>query len=312
MDRLTEKKIVLIIRETRLDDLLLRYNTKSQAQFYVEHLGADFTDYLIEDKNYKNAIKDAETTLSELGRLQVLHRKFVPNFVFGDDDVIVVLGQDGLVANALKYLGRQPVIGVNPDPDRWDGALLPFKVSSLKQIVPEVFTGQRTTCQITMAKATLNDGQTLHAVNDLFIGAKTHVSARYSIHIGGKLENHSSSGVIVSTGLGATGWLKSILAGATGIASRITNQDISWPTEDKRAWDARQLYFSIREPFPSKKTSATVVFGNITESSPMVLVSQMAGNGVIFSDGVETDFLEFNSGMTATVSVADKCGYLIT
>lgn len=312
MDRLTERKIILIVRETRLDDLLLRYNTLSQAQFYIKHLGADFSDYLVEDQKYKSAIKQAEAALNELGRLQVLQRKFVPNFVFGDDDVIVVLGQDGLVANILKYLGRQPVVGVNPDPDRWDGVLLPFEVGNLGRIIPEVFAGQRTISEITMAKATLSDGQTLYAVNDLFIGAKTHVSARYSINIDGEMENHSSSGVIVSTGLGTTGWLKSILTGATGIAGKVTNQEIRLPLDDKNTWDARQLYFSVREPFPSKKTAASMVFGKITESSPMKLVSQMPGNGVIFSDGVESDFLEFNSGMTAAITVAEKCGQLVT
>ena len=41
-----DRKIVLIVRETRLDELKARFNTVQQAQFYVEHLGADFSDYL--------------------------------------------------------------------------------------------------------------------------------------------------------------------------------------------------------------------------------------------------------------------------
>ena len=35
------------------------------------------------------------------------------------EDIVVVVGQDGLVANTLKYLQGQPVIAVNPD--RSDG-----------------------------------------------------------------------------------------------------------------------------------------------------------------------------------------------
>lgn len=311
MDRLTERKIILIVRETRLDDLISRYNTLSQAQFYVEHLGADFSDYIAEDKRYKTAITSAETILKKIGRLQVVHRKFIPNFVFGNDDVVVVLGQDGLVANTLKYLGIQPVIGVNPDPDRWDGILLPFEVRDLKQIVSEVISGQRKISEITMAMAELSDGQSMYAVNDFFIGAKTHVSARYSININGKTENHSSSGLIISTGLGSTGWLKSIIAGASGITSEVANQEIDISIEDSCSWDARHLYFSVREPFPSRSTSVSIVFGKITEYSPMILLSQMAGNGVIFSDGIECDFLEFNSGITATITVAERCGHFI-
>ena len=48
--------------------------------------------------------------------MQVIDRGFLPNFVFGPEDTVVTLGQDGLVANTLKYLHGQPVVGVNPDP----------------------------------------------------------------------------------------------------------------------------------------------------------------------------------------------------
>ncbi|SDT93486.1 diacylglycerol kinase catalytic domain-containing protein [Desulfobacula phenolica] len=183
MDREYENKIVLIVRETRLDDLILRYNTLGQAQFYIEHLGADFSDYLVEDKIYKSSVSRARQILTRFGRVQVLHRRFVPNFIFGNKDLIVVLGQDGLVANTMKYLDNQYVIGVNPDPERWDGVLLPFQVSDLEQIVLEAFAGKRQISTITMAKASLSDGQTLCAVNDFFIGAQTHVSAKYTISI---------------------------------------------------------------------------------------------------------------------------------
>ena len=311
MDRLTENKIMLIVRQTRLDELIARYNTLAQAQFYVEHLGADFSDYLNEDQQYKKSVATAEEGLRALGRVQVLQRAFLPNFLFGKDDLIVVLGQDGLVANTLKYLNDQLVIGVNPDPRRWDGVLLPFSVRDLDEVVREVFAKGRKISNVTMAKAELNDGQSLYAVNDLFIGAKTHVSARYRISLGDVEENHSSSGIIVSTGLGSTGWLKSVLTGAAGIASALTKKNLSVARKETVSWDAEYLYFSVREPFPSKITSTSMIFGKITTSTPMTLTSGMPENGVIFSDGIENDYLAFNSGMKATIKVADKSGHLV-
>ena len=311
MKRLTENKIVLVTRQTRLDELIARYNTLEQAKFYVEHLGADFSDYLQEHDQYKRSVAVAETLLQSLGRVQVLRREFLPNFLFGEEDTIVVLGQDGLVANTLKYLYRQVVIGVNPDPKRWDGILLPFLVDDLTQIVPEVFNRQRQIKTVTMAKAELTDGQRLYAVNDFFIGAKTHVSARYSVNIAGRQEDQSSSGLIVSTGLGSSGWLRSVLTGAAGIASTFTKQPITAEQEGRLSWDAEQLCYSVREPFPSGTTGTSIVFGRITKQEPMTLVSRMTGNGIIFSDGIEADFLEFNSGMGATIQVADKVGRLV-
>lgn len=243
--------------------------------------------------------------------MQTLDRAFVPNFIFGKEDIVVVLGQDGLVANVLKYLDQQPVIGVNPDPDRWEGVLLPFTVDDLSDLLPNVFQGKCKLSKITMAKAVLNTGQIIYGVNDLFIGPKTHTSARYSIQISQKAEDHSSSGIIISTGLGSSGWLKSILAGAMGISSAATGERVEMQQTTNFTWASEYLYYSVREPWPSKTSSTELTFGKITQDNPLKLVSAMPENGVIFSDGIESDFIEFNSGTLAEITVAEKKGQLV-
>jgi len=319
MNRLTDNKIVLVTRPTRLAELVIRFNTVSQARFYVEHQGADFTDYLREDETYHRALAQAEEVLGQMGRLQTMDRSFLPNFVFAPEDTVVTLGQDGLVANTLKYLDGQPVVGVNPDPERWDGRLLPFQVGDLAKLMPEVIRRKRRTHSVTMAKAALNNGQTLYAVNDLFIGPKTHTSARYFKPSGKAGEIQSSSGVIVSTGMGATGWLKSLLVGAGTIANAAghhTKNEPGQPDCYERVasgfkWESDYLYFTVREPFPTRTTGASLVFGQITPQSPLILESQMGENGVIFSDGIEKDFLEFNSGTKAVIGIAERKGTLV-
>lgn len=311
MERRTENKIVLVVRPTRLDDLIRRFNTEDQARFYVEHLGADFSDYQEEDSTYKRALQETEKVLSRHGRLQVLDRAFIPNFIFGPHDTVIALGQDGLVANVLKYLDGQMLIGVNPDRKRWEGVLLPFTVSELDLIVPEVFAEKRPVNEVTMAQAQLNTGEVLYAVNDLFIGPRTHTSARYTIQTGEQFESHSSSGIIVSTGLGSSGWFRSILAGASGIASAISGQTLDIGSQNLMAWNADYLYFSVREPWPSKTSSAKITLGKVTHASPLILLSQMPENGVIFSDGIESDFVKFNAGTEARIGIANKKGRLV-
>jgi NAD kinase len=310
MQRLTENKIILITRTTRLEELVARFNTLGQAKFYLEHSGASFAEYEIEHKNYKAALQDTEMQLRALGRVQVLDRVFLTNFVFGDEDLVVVLGQDGLVANTLKYLREHPVIAVNPDPARWDGVLLPFGVNDVSNIVIELFARKRSIREISMAKAALNNGQVLYGVNDLFIGPRSHISARYQISIGSKKEQQSSSGIIVSTGLGSTGWLKSILAGARGIGSTF-GKSFEPDILKTFKWESDYLYYTVREPFPSKSSGATLVFGKVTPKQPLTLVSQMPEKGVIFSDGIEADYLEFNSGTEAKITLAEKKGHLV-
>src|SRR5215468_8685186 len=126
-----ERKIVLVTRKTRLEDLISRYLTTEQARFYVEHLGADFSDYQREHDVFVRERQRTVATLERWGRYQVIDRSFLPNFIFGPDDIVVALGQDGLVANTLKYLDGHPLIGVNPEPVRHDGILLPFKAQEL-------------------------------------------------------------------------------------------------------------------------------------------------------------------------------------
>jgi NAD kinase len=336
MEPATENRLVLVTRPTRLQDLVSRFNTVSQARFYVEHLGVDFGDYLREDEAYQAALENVATTLSTLGRAHRLERRFLPNYVFGPNDIIVVLGQDGLVANTLKYLSGQPVLGVNPDPGRWDGQLLPFAPKDLSKVLRELFRGGRKTHRVNMARAVLNDGQQILGVNDLFVGLRSHASARYSIRCGAREERHSSSGIVISTGLGSTGWFKSLVNGATAVVRELAHErGLEDPTgtlvtrpakkkgrgkrvesaapfvESAFAWDAPHVFFTVREPFPSRTTGASLVFGRASNDEPLIIESLMPEGGVIFSDGIESDFVAFNSGARATIGLADKIGRLV-
>lgn len=305
-----ERKVVLITRRTRLEELVARYHSVAQARFYLEHLGADFSDYLAEHETYMAARRTVTTALEAHGRYQAIDRGFLTNFIFAPDDVAVALGQDGLVANTMKYLDGQPIIGVNPDPYRWDGILLPFEPRDVAALLPEVMLDQRQLKAVTMAEASLSDGQRLLAVNDLFIGPKSHTSARYEIELGKRKEVQSSSGLIVSTGLGSTAWMKSIVMGSLAIASKFTHP-AKVQSYAPAPWDASFLQFAVREPFPSRSSQATLVFGRVDSEHPLKLRSFMPENGIIFSDGIEADYVSFNSGVEATIGVAERSGQVV-
>jgi NAD kinase len=367
----SDRRIVVIVRETRLKAVLESQNTLSQAKFYINSLGGDFSEYEEEHQQYNASVRIARKSMEGLGNLQLLERKYLPNFIFAPDDIVVVVGQDGLVANTIKYLENQPVIGVNPDARRWDGILLPFLPKDVAKILKETMAGKRKIEEVTMAKARIQNGQELLAVNDFFIGQRTHISARYIIKHDGVKEPQSSSGVIVSTGLGSTGWMKSIIAGASRISSSVIGhpyggqqekddlmemdmEEFSMaapcsepeqelmaapvpqePTEAPRPaglfnrirqkksfgfselsgvigkWGSRELIFAVREPFPSKTTGTNLVFGKVSPEAPLKIESLMGENGIIFSDGMESDFLAFNSGTEALITLADKRGHIV-
>jgi NAD kinase len=304
------RKVILVTRKTRLEDLTARYHTAAQARFYVEHLGADFTDYQTEHDIYLAQKQRTVEVLEKWGRYQAMDRSFLPSFIFGPDDIVVALGQDGLVANTMKYLDGHPLIGVNPDAARYDGILLPFVPADLPALLQDVAADKRSFKAVTMAKAALADGQILYAVNDLFIGARTHTSASYEIMAGKQREKQSSSGLIVSTGLGSTAWFKSIVTGSLAIANALDQQAVAAPYVPQ-PWDSSELQFAVREPFPSKLSRTNLVFGHLAKTERLRVRSLMPENGVIFSDGIEADRLDFNSGTEAQIMVAERQGRLV-
>lgn len=303
-------KIVVVTRRTRLEELILRFNTRGQAKFYIEHsAGGDFGDYEREHDTYHAALDRLRRDLDLGLPHQFLDRSLVPTYTFGTGDVVVTLGQDGVVANTAKYAGGQPIVGVNPDPGRFDGIMLPFDVAGARAAVVATLESRAATRTVTLAEAVLKDGQRLLAFNDLFIGARSHVSARYRLALARKSESQSSSGVLVSTGAGSTGWMSSVFNMAAGVTRFAGGKSGAPKTLD---WEDRRLLFAVREPFVSKMTSAGLVAGVLEEGQELNIESHMPSGGVIFSDGIEADFLDFNTGALARVGAAATCARLVS
>lgn len=304
------EKVVLVVRKTRLAELIERFNTHAQAKFYLTQAGLDFADYQREDDAYRRSLDIVRSAMPEGVKVQQLDRTIVPTYLFAKTDVVVTLGQDGVVANTAKYVGAQPLIGVNPDPERFDGVLLPFSPATFSHALSRVMEARATVRQVTLAEARLSDGQRLLAFNDLFLGAASHVSARYRLDSGAGLgfESQSSSGVIVSTGAGSTGWLSSIFTMAGQVAS-LTGGKGGAPIT--MAWEDEQLVWVVREPYVSRHSSARQTAGVLAVGKSLKLESLMPSGGVVFSDGMEADSLAFNSGVTVEVRPASQRAQLV-
>lgn len=304
-------KVAIITRPTRLDSLVAKFNTKQQAKFYVQHLNADFSDYETEHDQYYKTLDLLLKKVQGKIKHHVIEWKYIPNYLFGKDDLVITVGQDGLIANTLKYLDEQKVIGVNPDRKRWDGVLSQFTIDEIDQALANVMDKKDRVKKVTKAKVELSDSQVLYAVNDFFIGVKNHSSARYSIRLGKEVENQSSSGVIVSTPLGRSGWMKSVMAGATGITNKIADKKLILKEQNESDWGQNKLMFAVREPFPSISTQAKLIFGAISKDTEFSIESKMGENGLIFSDGMQEDFLEFNYSVVARISIAETKGNIV-
>jgi NAD kinase len=302
---------VIVTRKTELDELVARFATAPQARFYLEHAGQDFEHIQAAHERYKNVLSDVRAAIPRGMKCQTIDRVSLPQLTFGDDDLVIVVGQDGLVSNTAKYLLGQPILAINPDPAIYDGVLLPFNDHTFEEALQRTLTGEAAIKNVTLARATLTDGQQLLAFNEFFVGASSHVSARYEIRLRDDEELQSSSGIIVSTGAGSTGWLQSVYRGAAGVVEALGGKVIPPRNGGRRDWGDEYLVFAVREPFPSKATGTSIVYGRITPDSPLRIRSHMGNNGVIFSDGIEADYLSFNHGAVATIGIAPHKARLV-
>ncbi len=326
-----QPRIVVVTRETRLEGLLQRWATKGQARFVFQRAKAAaavqagnlteaaaaqtsdsevFDELEQEDETYGTSVRELTRDLDFGLPVQVIDRRYLPTYDFGLCSAVVVVGQDGLVANTAKYVGGVPIVGVNPDPARFDGVLLPFEVPDARRAVSRVLNDQALVREVTLAQATLQDGQKMLAFNDLFVGARSHVSARYELRTAAESETQSSSGVLICTGAGSTGWMSSVFNMTRGVARCFGGNP---PTDlaPTMNWGDAFLLWTVREPFISRTSGADLVAGRIDARHELVIESRMSSGGVIFSDGVEADFLDFNGGSIARIGVADQRARLV-
>lgn len=298
-------RVVLVTRKTLLELLLERHGTLGQARFYLESRGQEIAGPREAHDRFEAGLAEVQRAIAPDQRRVRVDRDQLDRFLFAPDDLVVIVGQDGLVPNVAKYLTGQLTIGINPDPERYDGVLCRHSPAAMPGLLLWTLDPRGPAYRIerrTMAEAQREDGQRLLALNEIFAGHQSHQSARYRIRVEPvdpvQEERHSSSGIVCSTGTGATGWARSICEQTYGEAI------LPGPDEPKLAW-------FVREPFPSVFTQTGMQNGSLGPGQKLVLSSEMGEGGVVFADGIESDRLEFLSGQVVTVKISSSTFNLV-
>ncbi|GAA4470418.1 NAD(+)/NADH kinase [Phytohabitans houttuyneae] len=282
-------RVVTVTRRSELDELLARHGTLGAAGYFLRQRGRDLAEVRRRHEAQAAALTTVGAAVPPDWRRGHVDRDDLPRFLFGPEDVVLAVGQDGLVANVAKYLDGQPVIGVNPEPERNPGVLAQHPPAAVAALLRRELPVEHRA----MVVAELDDGQRLYGLNEVYIGHPSHQSARYVLGTaGGDCERQSSSGVVVGTGTGATGWCASIaraLAGAPALPG---------PTETALCW-------FIREAWPSPATGTTLTRGLLAGPEWLELTSE-SERLVAFADGLESDHLELGWGQRLRIGLADR------
>lgn len=285
-------RAVVVHRRTELDDALARHGTHGQAAFFLSSRGRSIDELEIRHDRTQSALTSVAAAIPTDWRRGRVERADLPRFLFEPGDVVIVVGQDGLVANTAKYLDGQPVIGVDPEPDRNAGVLVRHAPGHAGALIRAAGQGGTDVEPRTMVEAVTDDGQQLLAVNEIFVGHASHQTAHYTLALSdGRAERQASSGVIVSTGTGATGWCRSVWE------QRDSSLVLPGPTEPRLAW-------FVREAWPSPATGTSLVEGDL--SAAMLTLDVESDRLVAFGDGIESDALAMSWGQRLTLRLAAR------
>ncbi|MCU7726250.1 hypothetical protein ODJ79_21185 [Actinoplanes sp. KI2] len=282
-------RVVVVSRRSELDELLARHGTRGAAAYFLRQRGRDLDEVTARHEALRAALTEVGRAVPADWRRGHVERADLPRFLFGPEDIVVAVGQDGLVANVAKYLDGQPVIGVDPEPGRNPGVLVRHTAGAVAELLRTSAIGE----ERTMVVARLDDGQELCGLNEVYVGHASHQSARYVLGTpDGDRERQSSSGLIVGTGTGATGWCASI-----------ARERAAAPAPP--APDDRRLCWFVREAWPSPTTGVRQDAGLLAAGEQIELTSE-SERLVVFADGLESDAIELSWGQRVRVGVAER------
>ncbi len=290
-------RVVVVHRQTEFDELVARHGTPGQAAFFLSTRGRSMDEVKQRHQLTTEGLDAVAAAIPSDWRRGRVERGDLSRFAFDPGDIVVVVGQDGLVANVAKYLDGQIVIGVDPEPGRNAGVLVRHEPGKVADLLRRAVRANQACDLLTMVTATADDGQTLTALNELFLGHPSHQSARYALVTRTGTEHQSSSGVLVGTGTGATGWLASVA------------RERSSPPGMPGPADAALCWF-VREAWPSRATGTTLTSGRFEAGETLALVAETDGL-VVFGDGIEADALTLRWGQRVEVGVAERTLRLI-
>lgn len=291
-------RAVLVHRTTEYEELLARHGTHGQAAFFLSSRDRDIREVAERHHRTRRALTDVAAAVPHRWRQSRVERADLDRFLFGPEDVVIVVGQDGLVANAAKYLAGQPVVGIDTDPGRNPGVLVRHRTADAAALLKSAVADGSRVDELTMVEAVADDSQRLLALNEICLGPPGHQTVRYRLSADDQAppgapaapEAQASSGVLVGTGTGATGWLRSLWR------ERGSALALPGPAD-------RRLIWFVREAWPSPTTGTSLVSGELTPTQRLRLTVE-SDRLIAFGDGMESDALTLTWGQTVHVGVS--------
>lgn len=218
-------------------------------------------------RNIDNLLKDKIHKIINVGDLKTKD--------FENVDLVITIGGDGTFIKASSFINNNmPLLGINSEPDKSEGALTSLKENELHLLL-DILKGEYSIDIKDRVKILLN-GKCIdeHALNEVYIGTFSHFHvSRYIIKHDGKEEEHRSSGILFVTKHGSTAWYKS--AGGQPYS------------------DSNKIAFLVREPFSGNVFKPVLLQGYLNKGEKIVIENMRHDNGIVAIDSHKVYELEY-------------------
>lgn len=292
-------QVLIVIKKTKFELDMEKYN--GDLEFYKKLTAIQNNSF---DRIYSSHLRQLESR-------KILQEEIFPNgtFIFRDGlenlevsnfDLVVALGGDNHFTYVAHHSQGVPILGCNSDEKTSFGALLSFTPETLKLTLKEDWKNTQTeNWSMIYGEIEYIDGkkiQTIPCVSEISIrNNNPDLTSRYILYYDDIIEEQKSSGLLLYTGAGYTGWYMS----CTGLKS-INPKNFPKDATFFKAY-SRELSYKARK---------NLKLHDFTVYSKLKVVSEMDGS--ISIDALPERIYPFPAGTVAKFFLSNEKLKVIT
>lgn len=197
-------RAVLVPKATKVeyDMLRLKLTRRQLASYYRNENAA------VIFASHERQLAMRRRVLKLLPEARVVSRQALDPAALEGASLVVALGGDNHFIFVSQLLDATPILGVNADRLRSYGGLLHIDETNLESALRRMRAGGQTCRRLARIQASVDGRPVGRATSEIFVGERGRKNmSRHALSMdGGAEEEQKSSGLLIATAAGSTGW----------------------------------------------------------------------------------------------------------
>jgi NAD kinase len=295
--RISRDSIVVVAKRSRFERESQNLNLSEEALLArYDAIGESGSRLFGSHVRQREALQICKRELSDEQVVRV--EDLAKRLASGKVHAVIALGGDDFLKLASQFVKDTPVLGVNSDPSFSHGVLLSTHIDQIQQVICALESGHYRIEPWARIQLTIDGHELSPALNDVVLGKRDfRQMSRHELEFRGERIIQRSSGILVASGAGSTGWFSS-----AGLY--LGREDRSFPRE------APYLRFELREPQVRIATEDGIrsvslpphTEGTLLPGESLRITSLNDDDGIASRDSIDT--IPFQRGAVAEISLS--------